>query len=61
MFWRVFNKLFGWDYVAVNYGYSTFIRKVYKTKAGESYVMVAGEPVFLNKSRVYTPLTFIED
>ena len=62
--WRLFNKWFGWDYAAVEFGYSWYIRRVYKAASGKSFVMIAGEPRFLcksDKTRNYAPLTYVED
>lgn len=38
--WRIWNWLFGWDYVAVGYGNIHFIRRVRKLPDGTPYIRV---------------------
>jgi hypothetical protein len=58
--WRLFNKWFGWDYASVDYGFSSYIRRVHKTPAGIYYVQIESDIVKLNHSRIYLPLTYVE-
>lgn len=40
--WRLFHKLFGWDYVRVEFGFDYHIRRIKKTPNGVEYVNLYG-------------------
>ena len=39
MLWRLFNKLFGWEYIHMDNGTTQEMRKVKTTLNGEKYVI----------------------
>jgi len=41
--WKILNKLFGWDYVVVSYGYNSVILRVKKFPSGDSYIKIYGD------------------
>lgn len=71
MMLRLFNKWFGWDYVAVAWSTTYSVRRVKTMPNGERYIVVWGDILFFDEknpgkvrgsysSYVYVPLTFKE-
>jgi hypothetical protein len=40
--WKLWNKLFGWDYVLFQFGNQPYIRRIVKTPKGVEYVKIYG-------------------
>ena len=56
--YKLLNKWFGWDFIAVKYGSNYSIRKVQYSSSG-LYVVVFGDLIFLSDtSKDIKPLTF---
>jgi len=36
--WRLFHKLFGYDYVLLQFGYTWYVKRAHKMPNGEMYV-----------------------
>lgn len=53
--WRIWNKLFGWQYALVEYGFDTYVSRVYSLPDGREYVLIYNQLIFLDDklSRVY--------
>ena len=50
--WRIWNKLFGWQYVMFRYGSSICIRRVRTLPNGDTYAICHGDYIgVLPKSR----------
>lgn len=47
--WIIWNKLFGFDYAVVTYGYERGIRRVIQTKSGP-YARIVGDYLIVFKS-----------
>lgn len=52
--WQLFNKLFGWAYVAVIYGSSHNPYRIRRTPLGEKYITTwwANGMIFLNEENI---------
>lgn len=61
--WKTKNKLFGWHYIAYEYGYSHSVKRVRKLRK-KRYVINNNEMIFIKKDGRtesggnYIPLTF---
>lgn len=66
MFYKLFHKLFGTDYVAVEYGGSHFTRRVKHLPNGDPYIYLFGKIRRLRKDNKTEydeqtiPLTWVE-
>lgn len=49
--WKLWHKLFGAHYIAVEYGYSHHIRRVRFTGSGRPFVKMCDEFLFLDDKR----------
>ena len=58
--YKILNKLFGWDYVLVKYGFNWYFRRVQVDAYGEPFVRVYGDVEFLSQRKVVY-LTFKAD
>ena len=63
--WKLWNKLFGWDYVSFQYGFSQIVRRVKAAPNELRYVTAYGEIIYIepNGKMVgrygkYVPLTW---
>lgn len=45
--WRIWHKLFGWDYVIIEMMSRGIVRRIRYDGDGRSYVLIAGAPVHL--------------
>lgn len=56
--WKLWAKLFGWKYIAFNYGYSVYVRKLHTTPNGGKYVNFHGRIMFIehHPTREWTEL-----
>lgn len=59
--WRLFNKLFGWQYVVMSFGYDDYIRRVHKSVYGEEYVHLYGRVIKLSDRKPVLRLTKEEE
>jgi hypothetical protein len=47
------HKLFGWEYWAVNYGFTTSVARAYYYKDGTRYVKIHGTHILVGKDGGY--------
>lgn len=52
MMYKLFHKLFGWDYVLIKYGFDWYQRRVRFDAYGEPYVIVYGDMCALASNRI---------
>lgn len=55
--YKLFHRLFGWDYVGFKFGYNTTVRRVQTAPNGEPYVICCGKFIRLNEPRHFFALT----
>jgi hypothetical protein len=48
--WRLFHRLFGWDYIRISFIYGNVIRRIQYTPNGKAYVSLYGEMELLESS-----------
>ncbi|PCI53444.1 MAG: hypothetical protein COB36_12315 [Alphaproteobacteria bacterium] len=63
--WKLWHKLFGWDFIQLKYGWGTKIRRVRYMPSAYPYVVVCGSIIPIKPNGViedypyeYTPLTW---
>lgn len=62
MIWRLLHKLFGWHYIAYDYGYHTHVFRVRRMVSGQMYIETSSGLGILGKDvNKYTPLTWVEE
>lgn len=57
---KLMNKIFGWHYVAIQYGFDIDVYKVVKAPSGKLYAKCYGTLVPLS-SHKYEPMTWKEE
>jgi hypothetical protein len=61
--WKIWNKLFGWEYIHFQFGLGYFVKRVRLSPRGILYVKLAGQiylinnEKFIHHNRKYTYLT----
>ena len=62
--WRIFNKIFGWDYASVQFGFSSYTQRVYDLPGFRRCVIICGNTIELyndgkdSRGSKYIPLTW---
>lgn len=56
------NRLFGWHWIAVQFGYTDYFRRIKRAPNGRPYIKLYGDIEFLDEMhRPTKPLTWTED
>lgn len=56
--WKLWHRLFGWDYVAHRYGYDNEVSRLRVAPNGTYYVKTCGNLVFIEQLRELRHLTW---
>lgn len=50
---KIFNKLFGWEYIYIQFGYEHVLRKIHKAKDGTEYVKIFSKIILVEDAEKY--------
>lgn len=50
MMWKIWHKLFGWDYIVFSFGLADTVRRIRVTPNGKEYVKIISSVVLVNEN-----------
>ena len=48
--WKIWHKLFGWDYIVFSYGIADIVKRIRVTSNGKEYVKVTSDMFFIDEN-----------